>query len=295
MKSIFITGSSGFVGGNLISYFGFKYSIIKHIKNSPISINEDIVIHLAGKAHDLKNVVNPDEYYKVNTELTKEVFDAFLTSSANTFIILSSVKAIADVVDGELTEKTEPNPITHYGRSKLLAEQYILSKNIPSGKRVIILRPCMIHGPGNKGNLNLLIKLVKLRLPWPLLAFQNNRSLCGIDNLCFVIDKLINIEDIPSGIYNVSDKEAISSNRIIDIICDSLKINILKIYIPKCVIIRLAKICGLFDFSFNMENLTKLTSSYIVNSSKLYSVLKNDLPFTTEASLRKTIKSLNND
>lgn len=49
---------------------------------------------------------------------------------------------------------------THYGKSKLLAEQYILSKTIPNGKRVYILRPCMIHGTGNKGNLNLLYKIV---------------------------------------------------------------------------------------------------------------------------------------
>ena len=73
--------------------------------------------------------------------------------------MLSSVKAVADNVVGFLSEDCEPNPKTHYGKSKLLAERYILSKNIPDNKRVYILRPCMIHGPNNKGNLNLLYNL----------------------------------------------------------------------------------------------------------------------------------------
>ncbi len=295
MKSIFITGSTGFVGKNLISKFDSKYSIFKYEKNTPISINHDIVIHLAGKAHDLRKVAIPEEYYKVNTELTKKVFDSFLSSRASIFIVLSSVKAVADEVEGELTEETIPNPQTHYGKSKLLAEQYIFSKPIPKGKKVFILRPCMIHGPGNKGNLNLLIKLVKLRIPWPFLAFINKRSLCGIYNLCFVIDKLINSNNIPSGIYNVADKEIISTMRIIEIISETLRIKLIKFYIPKWIIIALARICGVFNFSFNMENLTKLTSSYIVNCSKINNVISDDYPFSTEGSLKNTINSINND
>ena len=41
----------------------------------------------------------------------------------------------------------------------------------------------MIHGPGNKGNLNLLYSLVSKGLPWPLGSFENKRSYCSIDNL----------------------------------------------------------------------------------------------------------------
>ena len=108
----------------------------------------------------MKETVNPAEYYEINTELTKNIFDSFLISDAKVFITLSSVKAVADSVNDILTEDHISDPKTHYGKSKLLAEQYILSKKIPSGKRVYILRPCMIHGPGNKGNLNILYKIV---------------------------------------------------------------------------------------------------------------------------------------
>ena len=162
---VFITGSSGFVGQILTSYL--IHHQIKYVEmsrnnfgslDSIFLMDVKIIIHLAGKAHDLKNTSVPEEYYQVNTELTKKIFDAFVASEAKVFITLSSVKAVADLVDVELTEQHHPNPVTHYGKSKLLAEQYILSKEIPDGKRVFILRPCMIHGPGNKGNLNILYK-----------------------------------------------------------------------------------------------------------------------------------------
>ena len=178
MKSIFITGSGGFVGQNIIKHFNSIYEFYRFSKNYELNINQDIVLHFAGKAHDLKNISNAQEYYIVNTELTKQVFDKFLESNAKLFITLSSVKAVADKLDSELTEEYIPNPVSHYGKSKLLAEQYIFGKEIPEGKRIYILRPCMIHGPGNKGNLNLLYKIVSKGLPWPLGEFKNKRSFC---------------------------------------------------------------------------------------------------------------------
>jgi nucleoside-diphosphate-sugar epimerase len=167
---LYITGHNGFVGNNLVDFLNDKYlyEYFNRAKNILLPIDTYGVIHLAGKAHDLKKTSYLEEYYQVNTELTKEVFNAFLVSDANVFITLSSVKSVADEVEGILTEDHGPNPITHYGKSKLLAEQYIFSKEIPEGKRVYVLRPCMIHGPGNKGNLNLLYKLVSKNIPWPL-------------------------------------------------------------------------------------------------------------------------------
>jgi nucleoside-diphosphate-sugar epimerase len=292
MKSVFITGSSGFVGTNLISKFNSNYLVTRHIKDSPVSINQDIVIHLAGKAHDLKNVSDPDDYYKVNTELTKSVFDEFLASSAKVFITLSSVKAVADEIDGELTEIVEPNPKTHYGISKLLAENYILSKPIPSGKRIYILRPCMIHGPGNKGNLNLLYKVVMKIKFWPLGAFENKRSFCGINNLIFVINELINNNEVSSGIYNVSDDYTLSSNQIIHLISSMEGKKILIINIPKYIIHFFSKIGTLLNLGFNESSLSKVTNNYIVSNEKLKAALKKkELPFDASENMICTLKS----
>ncbi len=180
MKSNLITGNKGFVGSNLVEYFKNQNKIIQGISRYPLhneisyeDLDEEIInnsncfIHLAGKAHDLKNISNDVEYYDINTELTKKLFDKFLKSTCEVFIFMSSIKAVTDSSENPITENINANPITIYGKSKLAAENYILSKEIPKSKRVYILRPCIIHGPHNKGNLNLLYSFVSKGFPYP--------------------------------------------------------------------------------------------------------------------------------
>jgi len=293
-----IIGFTGFVGQNLISYFnlykiGSQGISRKALNESFFCLTDDAntIVHLAGKAHDLKNTSTPDEYYQVNTELNKKVFDAFLVSEAQVFITLSSVKAVADEVESALTEEHIPKPITHYGKSKLLAEQYILSKEIPKGKRVYILRPCMIHGPGNKGNLNLLFSIISKGLPWPLGAFDNKRSFCSIENLCFIIKELIERGDIPSGVYNVADDEALSTNELIGLIAQSQNRNPKIWNISKRFINMIAKIGDQLHLPLNSERLQKLTESYIVSNAKIKHALGKELPISAKDGLLKTFKS----
>jgi len=293
MSSIFITGTSGFVGSNLKGFLDASYIISEFNREKELNFNANAVIHLAGKAHDLKNTCTPDEYYQVNTELTKKVFDAFLASEALLFITLSSVKAVADELEGTLTEEHIPIPITHYGKSKLLAEQYILSKEIPKGKRVYILRPCMIHGPGNKGNLNLLYKLVSKSIPWPLGAFENQRSFCSIDNLMFVVRELIEREDIPSGVYNVADDESLSTNELIGLIAQTQNRNQKIWKISQSLIQQIARLGDILHLPLNTERLQKLTSSYVVSNAKIKAAIGKPLPVSTREGLLKTFKSFN--
>ena len=292
--SIYLTGASGFVGKNLVSFLDKNIKIKKHVRDSEFLIKQNTVIHLAGKAHDLKNISNKDEYYEVNTELTKQIFDSFLISDSSVFIMLSSVKAVAENVIGILNENCEPNPKTHYGKSKLFAESYILSKKIPKNKRVYILRPCMIHGPNNKGNLNLLYNLISKRIPWILGSFQNKRSYCSIDNLLFVINELIKNKKIPSGIYNVADDEFLSTNEVISLICNSNNQKPIIFNLSPFIVKFIAKIGDIIPLPLNSERLKKLTESYMVSNEKLKKYIAKELPLTSKQGLIKTLSSFKN-
>lgn len=295
LKSITVTGATGFVGINLVSYLKGSYIIkslsIRYKYNQFVNLTGDAVIHLSGKAHDLKKVANPQEYYDANFELTKQVFDGFLASEATVFIFMSTVKAVADRINGMLNEDEIPNPKTHYGIAKQHAEQYILSKVLPKSKRVYILRPCMIHGPGNKGNLNLLYKMVIKGLPWPLGAFDNRRSFLSIENLCFVIKELLDNKSIPSGIYNVADDIALSTSELIQLLGESLgrKTIIWKINVG--FIKLLASIGDKVHLPLNSERLQKLTENYLVNNAKIIEAIGKPMPIPAQSGLLFTFDS----
>ena len=300
MKSTLVSGLSGFVGQNLKIYLESQgkpqLSSLNLRSNWDRNIKPDIVaiVHLAGKAHDLKNVSLPDEYYSINFDLTKEIYDSFLKSNAKKFIFISSVKASADLVEGKLTESDVPNPQTHYGKSKLMAEEFILSQPLPEGKSFFILRPSMIHGPGNRGNLNLLYKLISQGIPYPLAAFENKRSFLSVENLCFVIRELLERNDIPSGTYNVADDEALSTNDLIKLIAKASDRKP-KLWKTSPVVIRsLAKLGDILKLPLTTERLNKLTESYIVDNSKIRQALGKEFPVHAREGIIKTISSFQN-
>lgn len=297
---ITITGFTGFVGSNLFEYFldnNCEPKVLNLRKpnwKSEIETEAKAIIHLAGKAHDTKNTSNPMDYFEINTKLTQELFDFFLASNSRDFIYFSSVKAVTDKAEDIVTEETVTNPQTAYGQSKLKAEQYILSKALPQGKRVFIIRPSMIHGPGNKGNLNLLYQLVSKGIPWPLGAFHNQRSFCSIDNVCHVVNQILEREDISSGVYNLADDEALSTNELIQIIAATNLKKARILSVSKKIIYTIAKIGDVFHLPLNSERLYKLTENFVVSNTKIKAVLGIEkLPVSAKEGLTKTIKSFN--
>lgn len=273
----------------------------------------DAIIHLAGKAHDTKNQSAAQVYFDINTGLTRKIFDFFLESDARKFIFFSSVKAVADSVVGDvLREDVLPTPVGPYGESKIAAEDYIKEhfvlsdtfsvnkgktfsfkeENVRySDKQVYILRPCMIHGPGNKGNLNLLYNVVKKGIPWPLGDFENKRSFTSIDNLCYVVEGLLT-KDVASGIYHMGDDEALSTNELIALMCEAMgkephiwKMN--RKMMEGC-----AGLGTLLHLPLNTERLRKLTENYVVSNEKIKLALGIDrMPVRAADGIMKTIRS----
>ena len=347
---ILITGIHGFVGSNLVKslasaneIFGLdiiapeKEGVAKTYSWDDLS-NEnekipdiDAIIHLAGKAHDTKNKSAADVYFKVNTGLTKKIFDWYLAHpTAKKFIQFSTVKSAADRVEGEyLTEECIPTPVGPYGESKIAAENYIIEKFAPEAlarpfhnftdedavafaevqelkdsksssgsrikvqgeKKVYIMRPCMIHGPGNKGNLNLLYGVVSKGIPWPLGAFENRRSFTSIGNLQEVIKGLLT-KDAPSGIYHMGDDEALSTNELIEVICSALGKKAHIWNIPRDLMNGVAKIGDVLHLPLNTQRMQKLTENYVVSNAKIKDALGiKEMPVRAKDGLRETIKS----
>ena len=304
---ILITGVHGFVGSNLVSYLApnnaiYGLDIITPDKKgvqttySWDDLDEgkipdvDAIVHLAGKAHDTKNQAAADVYFKVNTGLTRKIFDYFLKSSAKKFVFFSTAKAAADKVDGILTEEVVPSPVGPYGESKIKAEEYVLS-HMPSDKDVYIFRPCMIHGPGNKGNLNLLYKVVSKGIPWPLGAFENRRTFTSIENICFAVNGVLT-QNVESGVYNMGDDEALSTNELIEEICKSLgkKAHLWKL--PKGMMTGAAKIGGWLHLPINPERLRKLTENYVSSNAKIKKALGVErMPVDAREGLKVTLES----
>jgi len=298
MNKILITGSSGFVGSFLREYLKFSYTVdvlsVRYQSGQQFEILSEAIIHLAGKAHDLKKVSTPKDYYEANFELTKQLFDAFLISESSVFIFMSSVKAVADEVKEVLREDLIPSPKSHYGISKYQAEEYILGKKIPNGKRVYILRPCMIHGPGNKGNLNLLYQLVVKGFPWPLGAFENQRSFLTIENLAFVVKELLENKSISSGVYNVADDKSLSTNELVKLLGESLNKKNYIFHLSKNIIRLLAKFGDYTHLPLNSERLQKLTENYLVSNEKIVNAIGKSLPISAEEGLKRTFTSFRN-
>jgi len=311
--NILITGIHGFVGQNLMPYLEAKGHTIYGLGRTGDYVWNDLesdriphvdaIIHLAGKAHDTKNQTEADVYFKVNRDLAMKVFAYFMEhQDIKKFIFFSSVKAAADQVVGEiLTEDVTPTPKGPYGESKAEAEKQLndvwkqaLSTQT-DGRQLYILRPCMMHGPGNKGNLNLLYKVVNAGFPWPLGAFENKRSFCSIQNVCFVVKQLLE-QPVESGIYNLADDEALSTNTLVEIIADCLG-NKAKIWkFGRTLMTFLAKFGDRLHLPLTTERLGKLTENYIVDNSKIKRALNIDkMPLSAREGLSYTIRCFNRD
>lgn len=317
--NILITGAHGFVGSNLVAALKDRHTIygldiVAPERNGVVRTYSwddlgsisfpriDAIIHLAGKAHDTDNKSAAEVYFMVNTGLTQKVFDYFRErSEIRKFIFFSSVKAAVDKVPGDvLTEDVIPSPVGPYGESKIKAERYILDalQEDPakfSGRDVIILRPCMIHGPSNKGNLNLLYGFVSKGLPWPLGAFENRRTFTSVDNLTYVVAGLLS-RPVESGIYNMADDTALSTNELISVMCSVMgrKPRVLKI--NRGLVRLAARIGDRLHLPLNSFRLDKLTENYVVSNVRIKRALGIEtMPVDARHGLCKTIHSFINE
>lgn len=295
---ILLIGATGFIGRNLLKSFPANNVVPVNVREEGwqkiIPRDAKVFINLIGKAHDHKNKTTEKEYYKSNVEVTTQIFSEFLKLEASLFIHISSIAAVEEFESFKpLNEKDVCRPTSSYGKTKRDAEIWLLNQNLPKGKKIVILRPPMVHGEGDKGNLKFLYKFITAGVPYPLSAFDNSRSFLSIENLYFFIQEIINKQDkLASGIYHIADDEVISTKDIVEAIKRIKNKKNIHIYIPKSIIRVVARVGDFISIPLNTERLKKMTGDLEVSNHKLKNTLGIDkLPFSAIEGLEKTIKS----
>lgn len=296
---IAVFGSSGFIGKNLVSSLQQNFDIEEiSLRNSEweksLSRETNVFINLVGKAHDHKGTATETDYYFANVNLAQNLFEAFKKTDAELFIHISSLAALEEFESVKpLVETDHCNPVSLYGKSKRKAEEWLLQQDLPDGKKLIIIRPPMVHGPGDKGNLGLLYKIISKGIPYPLASFNNERSFISIGNFIFYIKQIIDKRNsINSGIYHIADDETVATNEIIEVIKKVENLKIPNISLPRFLVKGIARCGDFLPLPLNTKKLKKLTNNLLVSNQKIKNTLEIDkLPLTAKVGLEMTIKS----
>ncbi len=283
MKTVLITGASGFVGQRFCVNNKDRY-LIKTVSLQNAQIEDldlsgvDVILHLAGIAHRMDKT-DDSLYFQVNYELTKKLAEAAKQAGVGHFIFVSTIKVYGD--DYELlTPETMCRPNDAYGKSKLMAEAAL--KDWETKDFIIsIVRPPLIYGQGVKGNMQKLMGLVENRKYIPLGNINNKRSMLGLDNFVALLDRVI--ETRKSGTFLIQDSEPVSTSRLISEIAKGKNIQIKLISIPWVVRYTIKKIAP--------EIYKRLFGSLVVDDSATRNLLNFEPPYSFEEGIRLMAKN----
>jgi nucleoside-diphosphate-sugar epimerase len=298
MSLIVLTGTTGYIGQNLTKFYNAKSK-----KNKSISLRfqnwykmmpqeTETIIHLAAINQNTQDSAFDEEYFRVNTELTSKLFRYFISSSAKTFIFLSTTELPDNQLD-QVTELSHVNPTNPFLKSKYDAEQFIQKQNLPEGKRAIILRVAPLYGRETKSELHNIFSYCKI-FPWFYGAIDTKKSFCNIDNLTEIIYQITENPSFSSGLYNVADDEPIGSTQFVLWIANVLEKKPSIYKLPKGILNLIAKMGTIFNWDFNSKKLYEKSHSRVVNCEKLKNELHiTKMPMETQQSVLKTIEYYN--
>ena len=283
MKTVLVTGASGFVGQHFCVNDNDRY-IIKTVSLQNIKVKDldlsgvDVILHLAGIAHRMEKT-DDSLYYEVNYKLTQELAEGAKAAKVGHFLFVSTIKVYGEEYE-LLTPSTECKPTDAYGKSKLMAEEFL--KGLDAEEfRVSIVRPPLIYGPGVKGNMQKLIDLVERRKYIPLGNIDNKRSMVGVSNLVALFDKLI--ETRQRGTFLIQDSEPVSTSKLITQIAKEKNAKINLISIPRLVRFAIKRILP--------DIYRRLFGSLVVDDSATKSNLNFQPPYSFEEGIRLMVKN----
>lgn len=224
MKKILITGANSYIGTSFEKYMSqwsnqYQVNTVDMIDGSwreKSFSGYDTVFHVAGIAHQKETEENKTLYYKVNRDLVLEIAEKAKRSGVPHFVFMSSM-SVYGMERGVITPDTKPTPSTHYGRSKLEAEEG-LKRLASSNFSIAILRPPMVYGKNCRGNFQTMLKLVNKSPIFPVV--QNQRSMISIRNLCsfarMVIDQKL------EGVFSPQNREYVNTTEMARLISNTV-------------------------------------------------------------------------
>jgi len=306
-----VIGGSGFVGSFLIeklrdfkvtnldknpSPFFNEITTIGNIQNkNDLNFNKNIssIVLLAAEHRD--DVFPTSLYYDVNVEGTKNVLEAMNKANIKNLIFTSSV-AIYGLNKSNPDENHLEDPFNHYGKSKWQAELAIKEwfDRDPVGKSITIIRPTVIFGERNRGNVYNLLKQISSGKFMMIGNGQNKKSMAYVGNIVALIKERLDKTELGFQVFNYVDKPDFSMNELSSVVEKKMKIKLPKQKIP----FRIGMLLGYgFDlFSLIMRKKTSISSVRVkkfcattqFDSSKVHNVFK--APFSLQEGLDNTLE-----
>lgn len=304
-----VTGSTGFVGRALVLEIqnrGDKVKVITRHNQKPedpytcylrsidgstdwseAMKNVDTVIHCAARAHRMNDANDSFEKYQtINTDGTLQLARACLKHRVRRLVFISTIKVCADSTGpGETVSPDSPlNPTDWYSKTKADAEIELGRLFKSTTSELVIVRPPLVYGPGAKGNLERLTKLISRQLPLPFGSINNKRSLVGLENL---VDFLILVSQHPKAngqIFNVSDGETVSTPETITIIGNALDKRVILVPVPTSILKLLFKLTG------KSTLINRLTANLEVDSDNCFKLLDWKPPLSVDESIESLVK-----
>jgi len=322
LKSVLITGATGFIANHLIPLLIKQDWLIKTVIRSeshqlparvnPVNVGSidsttdwrnilqgiNTVIHLAARAHILQEqAFNPEaEFFKVNTEGTANLVKQSIEAGVKHFVFISSIGAMATISNQPLTENSPCQPDTPYGRSKLQAEQALINLASQSSMTWTILRPTLVYGSGNPGNMERLIKLINRGLALPFGLVNNRRSFVYVGNLVDAIATTLTHPKATNQIFLVSDGQDLSTPELIRKIAYHMRRPCNLLPVPPSLL----KLVGYLGdtiqnlsqkpISLNTSTIDRLLGSLFIDSSHIQTTLKWQPPFSIDQGLEQTLR-----
>ncbi len=226
----------------------------------------DVILHLAGRAHVMRadaSDVARRAYYMTNAEGTECLARAALIAGVRRLVFVSTIKVNGEQTSARaFTENDPPAPEDDYGRSKWEAEQRLAGVARGTGLETVVVRPPLVYGPGVKGNILRLMKLIDRRLPLPLGGIDNQRSLIGLSNMAQALIACIEHPEAAGETFLISDGEDLSTPDLVRALAHALRRPARLLPVPGALLGGIANATG-------FAALKRLTGSLRVDSTHI--------------------------